>query len=86
MSSEGGISAVGCANHNTDGFRHLLEHLGPATEVWLKDMQDHAFEFNKESLDALSTSVGEELKGKDVQCLEAERDRLLVEILKLKNS
>jgi len=115
VSSEGDISAVGCANHNTDacvtnslgprwaltgpllanamgggggtdGFRHLLEHLGPATEVWLKDMQDHAFEFNKESLDALSTSVGEELKGKDVQCLEAERDRLLVEILKLKNS
>ncbi|CAD0011462.1 unnamed protein product [Aureobasidium pullulans] len=70
----------------TDGFRHLLEHLGPATEVWLKDMQDHAFEFNKESLDALSTSVGEELKGKDVQSLEAERDRLLVEILKLKNA
>ncbi|CAD0037372.1 unnamed protein product [Aureobasidium pullulans] len=70
----------------TDGFRHLLEHLGPATEVWLKDMQENAFEFNKESLDALSTSVGEELKGKDVQFLEAERDRLLVEILKLKNA
>ncbi|THW96722.1 putative hydroxyacyl-CoA dehydrogenase [Aureobasidium pullulans] len=69
----------------TDGFRHLLEHLGPATEVWLKDMQENAFEFNKESLDALSTSVGEELKGKDVQFLEAERDRLLVEILKLKS-
>ncbi|TIA34723.1 putative hydroxyacyl-CoA dehydrogenase [Aureobasidium pullulans] len=69
----------------TDGFRHLLEHLGPATEVWLKDMQENAFEFNKESLDALSTSVGEELKGKDVQFLEVERDRLLVEILKLKS-
>ncbi|KAI5197443.1 hypothetical protein AUEXF2481DRAFT_86728 [Aureobasidium subglaciale EXF-2481] len=68
----------------TDGFRHLLEHLGPASEAWLADMREHAFIFNKKSLDGLSASVGEELEGKDVQKLEAERDRLLVEILKLK--
>ncbi|KAI5240756.1 putative hydroxyacyl-CoA dehydrogenase [Aureobasidium subglaciale] len=68
----------------TDGFRHLLEHLGPASEAWLADMREHAFVFNKQSLDGLSASVGEELEGKDVQKLEAERDRLLVEILKLK--
>ncbi|KAI5195015.1 putative hydroxyacyl-CoA dehydrogenase [Aureobasidium subglaciale] len=68
----------------TDGFRHLLEHLGPASEAWLADMREHAFVFNKESLDGLSASVGEELEGKDVQKLEAERDRLLVEVLKLK--
>ncbi|KAI5235679.1 putative hydroxyacyl-CoA dehydrogenase [Aureobasidium subglaciale] len=68
----------------TDGFRHLLEHLGPASEAWLADMREHAFVFNKKSLDGLSASVGKELEGKDVQMLEAERDRLLVEILKLK--
>ncbi|KAI4724790.1 putative hydroxyacyl-CoA dehydrogenase [Aureobasidium sp. EXF-10728] len=69
----------------TDGFRHLLEHLGPATETWLADMREHAFVFNNESLDTLSASVGKELEGKDVQALEAERDRLLVEILRLKS-
>lgn len=69
----------------TDGFKHLLEHLGPATKTWLDDMREHAFQFNNESLDSLSASVGKELEGKDVQALEAERDRLLVEILRLKN-
>ncbi|KAH0399447.1 putative hydroxyacyl-CoA dehydrogenase, partial [Aureobasidium melanogenum] len=69
----------------TDGFQHLLEHLGPAMKGWLDDMREHTFKYDKESLDALSASVVESLEGKDVQALEAERDRLLVEIMRLKN-
>ncbi|KAH0282347.1 3-hydroxyacyl-CoA dehyrogenase [Aureobasidium namibiae CBS 147.97] len=61
----------------TDGFRHLLEHLGPASKVWLEDMKQHAFTYDKDDLDALSTSVGKELQGKDVKALEAKRDSKL---------
>lgn len=68
----------------TDGFRHFLEHLGPATKIWLDDMREHTFKYDNQSLDSLSASVGKELEGKDVQALEAERDRLLVEIMRLK--
>ncbi|KAH0365691.1 putative hydroxyacyl-CoA dehydrogenase, partial [Aureobasidium melanogenum] len=67
-----------------EGFKHFTEHLGPAFKTWLDDMREHAFEYNNENLDSLSTSVGKELEGKDVQALEAERDRLLVEIMRLK--
>lgn len=68
----------------SDGFRHLLEHLGPATQAWTKDMQENAFSWNPENIEKLSTSVKEELTGKDVSALEQQRDRQLVEILKVK--
>lgn len=70
----------------SDGFRHLLEHLGPASKVWLDDMKQHAFTYDKESLDALSASVGEQLDGQDVQALESKRDRQLIELLKIKEN
>ncbi|KAF5578130.1 NAD(P)-binding domain-containing protein [Fusarium pseudoanthophilum] len=69
-----------------DGFRHLLEHLGPASQQWLEHIKANSFQWNAESLDKLTESVGEELQGADVRELEKERDRLLVEILKLKGS
>ncbi|KAH0173040.1 putative hydroxyacyl-CoA dehydrogenase, partial [Aureobasidium melanogenum] len=68
----------------TDGFRHLLEHLGPASKVWLDDVKQHAFSYDKEGLDALSASVGEQLEGQDVQALESKRDRQLIELLQIK--
>jgi DNA-binding beta-propeller fold protein YncE len=67
-----------------DGFRHLLEHLGPASQKWLADMRDHAFLWDGNSLDNLTKSVEEELKGKDVVSLERQRDQLLAEIIQLK--
>ncbi|THY18850.1 putative hydroxyacyl-CoA dehydrogenase [Aureobasidium pullulans] len=48
----------------SDGFRHLLEHLGPASKEWIEDMNAHTFGWNTESLDALTKSVGEEFDGK----------------------
>lgn len=68
----------------SDGFRHLLEHLGPATQSWTKDMQEHAFSWNPESIDKLTTSVTEELAGKNVPALEQQRDKQLVEMFKVK--
>jgi 3-hydroxyacyl-CoA dehydrogenase len=69
----------------SDGFKHLLEHLGPATQKWLEDMKSHAFVLNEKNLDALSASVDEELKTRDVKTLERERDELLVELFRLKD-
>ncbi|KLO93057.1 lambda-crystallin [Fusarium fujikuroi] len=70
----------------SDGFRHLLEHLGPASQQWLEHIKANSFQWDTESLDKLTDSVGEELQGANVKELEEERDRLLVEILKLKGS
>lgn len=70
----------------SDGFRHLLEHLGPASQQWLEHIKANSFQWDTESLDKLTDSVGEELQGANVKELEKERDRLLVEILKLKGS
>jgi 3-hydroxyacyl-CoA dehydrogenase len=63
----------------SDGFRHLLEHLGPAIETWTKDMQQNAF-----SIDKLTTSVNDELSGKNVSALEQQRDKQLVQLFKIK--
>ncbi|KAF5664489.1 3-hydroxyacyl dehyrogenase [Fusarium heterosporum] len=65
-----------------DGFRHLMEHLGPASEKWLEDIRAHRFNSNKESIDLLTASVAEELEKEDVVALEARRDRLLIKLFR----
>jgi 3-hydroxyacyl-CoA dehydrogenase len=49
----------------SEGFQHLLEHLGPANRVWVEDMQAHKFNWSEESINALDLSVADELKRKD---------------------
>lgn len=66
-----------------NGFKHLLEHLGPASQKWLDDMRVHNFIWSPENLDALNASVVEETRGADLKALEHRRDQLTVEILKL---
>lgn len=68
----------------SDGFKHLLEHLGPATEAWLDDMQAHAFKWTPENLETLSASVTKQLQGKDMKELEQKRDHRLIEVLRVK--
>ncbi|KAM4063092.1 3-hydroxyacyl-CoA dehydrogenase, NAD binding domain-containing protein [Hirsutella rhossiliensis] len=70
----------------SDGFKHLLEHLGPASQSWAQDMQKHAFQWDTASLDALSSSVAEELKLKDIKDLERQRDEQLVELFRMRRS
>lgn len=67
-----------------DGFRHLLEHLGPAMKSWTADMQANAFSWTPDSIDTLTTSVQDELAGKDVGALERQRDKQLIEIMRMK--
>lgn len=47
----------------SEGFKHLLEHLGPASHVWLEDTNAHHFDWSQQSIDALGSGVNEELKG-----------------------
>ncbi|KAK9441892.1 NAD(P)-binding domain protein [Metarhizium brunneum] len=68
----------------TDGFKHFLEHLGPATRSWMDDMQAHAFQWTPEGLTTLRESVAKELQGKDTKELERKRDQCLVEVLRVK--
>ena len=67
-----------------EGFKHLIEHLGPASQAWLEDSKVHTFKWDGLSIEALSTSVEEELKGADVKALEEKRDQQLVRLFKLK--
>jgi 3-hydroxyacyl-CoA dehydrogenase len=68
----------------SDGFRHLLEHLGPAIKGWTEDMQANAFSWSPDSLDKLTTSVQKGFAGKDMAALETQRDGQLIGILKMK--
>lgn len=70
----------------SDGFKHLLEHLGPASAAWLADMREHAYHYTPEANDILTASVAEELKGQDVEKLEAERDAKLIQLLRSKKT
>lgn len=67
-----------------DGFKALLEHLGPASQVWVEDMRRHSFHFTDENIGTLVESVKGELGGKDIQALEAQRDREIIGIFKAK--
>lgn len=69
-----------------DGFRHMLEHLGPANREWLEDTRAHNFHWDLKALDRLTESVLQELDGKDVPALERERDERLVQVLKIRSS
>lgn len=66
----------------SDGFRHLMEHLGPAMQSWTEDMREHAFSWSPDCIEKLTASVEEELAGKDVAALEQRRDRQLVELFR----
>lgn len=64
------------------GFAHVLDHIGPASDVWLKDAKDH--EFNMHDTDqknALIESVAHMLEGADMAKVESQRDSLLTSIV-----
>jgi len=48
-----------------DGFRHL-DHLGPATKEWTRDMRADAFTWNNESV-KLDERVQELMRGADIR-------------------
>lgn len=64
------------------GMRHVLDHLGPPQEVWMRDLrQVHLGEDLKEKL---ISGVDEELHGRDPAILAKQRDDMLLELIALK--
>lgn len=80
------LSNVSGGGGGTDGFRHLLEHLGPAVQGWLKDMKDKQISYDAETYDKLSESVKKEQQIFDIKEVERQRDQLLVRLLKDKKT
>ena len=64
------------------GMRHVLEHLGPPQEVWMRDLgQVH---LGEELTDKLVAGVDDELEGKDPVLMAKQRDEMLLELIALK--
>ena len=66
------------------GFKHLMEHLGPATRAWTKYVNADAFQLSAESTAKLDESVQEWPGHIDMQEVEKERDTGLIDLVKLK--
>jgi 3-hydroxyacyl-CoA dehydrogenase len=67
-----------------DGFRHIVSHLGPASQKWTKDMHDHAFIFSDATVQKLDNSVQDMLGGGNAEHVEQQRDEALVDFIKRK--
>ena len=65
-----------------DGFRHMVQHLGPAMQGWIQDMRANEFELTPENLEKLDKSVQEEIYSHNLATVEQERDRILIRLLK----
>jgi carnitine 3-dehydrogenase len=64
------------------GIAHVLEHLGPPTEAWWRDLGDPRL--TPELVEAVVSGVGDEMAGVDQADLVAERDELLTLLLAAK--
>ena len=62
------------------GMAHFMEHLGPANEVWWRSLGQPAL--TPEVQRAIVAGVTEETAGQDVALLAAQRDALLVALLR----
>lgn len=69
-----------------DGFRNLLEHLGPATRAWTADMSAHAYDWTKENQGKLDKSVQAWLGHTDMQAVKTERYNVLIDLVNLKGN
>lgn len=69
-----------------EGFKHLLQYLGPASRVWKEDMDKFAFDWSDANCQRLIDSVGEELRVHDTTVVEKERDETLISLLKSKSA
>lgn len=63
------------------GMPNFLEHFGPGIEAWWRNMRDVTLTTEVKSM--LIEGVQEEARGRTIEELSKERDRLLVELVKL---
>jgi len=70
------------------GFAHLLHHLMPGARSWAVDMEKHAYDMDQARVPDLDASVQKMLDNErfgDTEAFQRERDRLLIELLKVKD-
>lgn len=68
------------------GFKHMLHHLGPAMQGWLKDMDENKIAWDEATLDVIDQSVQEQLRQFDIGKVEEQRDELTIRLLKEKKA
>ncbi|MDB5143437.1 MAG: lcdH [Mucilaginibacter sp.] len=64
------------------GIRHVLEHLGPPMEEWMKDLGK--IEINAELTDLISDDLAKMLEGRDLEKIILERNEVLLALIDLK--
>jgi 3-hydroxyacyl-CoA dehydrogenase len=67
------------------GIRHFLEHLGPALELWWKDL-GHLGHFSPALKETLIAGVSREVGERSVDELDAQRDEVLLGLLALRTA
>lgn len=67
-----------------EGFRHIIEHLGPASQTWAKDMNDYAFQFDAEGVSRVEDSVKVWLDKVGAADAEAQRDEFITQAINFK--
>lgn len=80
------MSNVSQGGGGRGGFKHMLEHIGPGMQVWLKDMAANQVPFNQDLIDKLDKEVQEELDSVDTALTEKQRDELMIKLVKVKHS
>jgi 3-hydroxyacyl-CoA dehydrogenase len=63
-------------------FAHLMDHLGPAMQVWLDDMQKHKFKFESQQVDTVKQRVNEWVSKVDLAEVEENRDTSLQDLVR----
>ena len=64
------------------GIRHLLDHLGPAMEIWWKDLG--SVELTPALKEKVIAGVAQEVGGRSVEELDQQRDEVLLGLLALR--
>lgn len=80
------MSLVSAGGGGRGGFKHMMEHLGPAVQVWLKDMAKTNLPFDEKLVEKMDKSVQKELDEFDPTVVEKQRDEALVKLVKLKHT
>jgi hypothetical protein len=65
------------------GIRHFFDHLGPAIEIWWKDLgrMEH---ISSELREKVIAGVAEEVRGRSIEELDQQRDEVLLGLLALR--
>ncbi|KAK4498453.1 hypothetical protein PRZ48_011111 [Zasmidium cellare] len=80
------MSLVSGGGGGRGGFKHMMEHIGPAAQGWLKDMAERNLPFDDALIAKMDKSVQEELNEFDPATVEKQRDEALVKLVKLKHT